>query len=115
MSDAEYKIENPAEQKVVAGPQAAHPGPFIKAEVLAPFKVSVAEAARLMDINRSNFVAVLDGRSDVSRRLAYKLEALTGISADLLIGMQAAHDRWKEQEERASYRQTIKRLTLPEA
>lgn len=113
MPKPEYKIEDPAQQVVTPGAGGAHPGPFIKSEVLAPFKLKTAEAARLMGLNRPHFSDVLAGDKPVSNTLAYKLEALTGVNADLLIGMQALHDRGAEQAEREGYRKTIKRLVLP--
>ncbi len=113
MSD-DYKITDPEEQRLVGDPDGArHPGPFIRTEVLAPLKLKVAPAAAAMGFHRGTFINVLDGKAPVTRDLAYRLEALTGLSADLLIGMQALYDRKNELPVREEYKRTIARWVAP--
>lgn len=106
----DYKIADPAAQRVDAQPTSApHPGSFIRTEVLAPLGLKVAPACVAMGINRANFIKILDGGGPVTRDIAYRLEALTGLNADLLIGMQALYDRGRELPIRERYKQEIKR------
>jgi plasmid maintenance system antidote protein VapI len=67
-----------------------------------------------MSINRPTFSNVLDGKHAVSRELAYKLEALTGVDAELLIRMQLAHDLAQEREKRSTWRRRSS-ASLPDA
>lgn len=110
-----YKIPEGPDQLVTAGEQTPHPGAFIREEVLKPFGLSVAEAARRMGIQRVGLINVLDGKSGLSNDLAYKLEALTGVDADLMIGWQVRYDRAQGAAKRAAYAQTIERVKKPEA
>lgn len=109
-----YKIPEGLEQMVEQKPLVApHPGEFIRLSVLKPLGLNVAEAARRMDVNRIGLTNMLAGKAALSNDLAYKLEALTGIDADLLIGWQVAHDRLTGAERRAAYAKQIDRVTLP--
>jgi plasmid maintenance system antidote protein VapI len=96
---------------VARQPMAGHPGKFIRDVLIPEYGLNVAAAARLMDINRKGFINALDGQVSVTRELAYRLGALMGDEvADLLIQWQLKHDLETEEEKRAGYRQTIKRM-----
>ncbi|MBP8235739.1 MAG: HigA family addiction module antidote protein [Rhizorhabdus sp.] len=110
----DFKITDPAEQLVARQPEGfRHPGSFVRTEVLEPLGLKVAPACAAMGLNRQNFIKMLDGRGPLTRDVAYRLEALTGVDADLLIAMQAAYDRGREMPARAEYRQTITRWSPP--
>jgi len=113
MDDENFKITDPAEQLVTAG-DPVHPGPWIRRNVLEPFGLNASSAARLINANRPNLHNVLAGNSAVSDELAWKLEALTGVDADLLIEMQAAYDRVLNRPKRAAIAAGITRLQLAE-
>jgi addiction module HigA family antidote len=108
----QHKISKAADQVATPG-EPEHPGGWIRRNLLEPFGLGVAEAARRMSINRPTFSNVLDGKHAVSRELSYKLEALTGVDADLLIGMQAAYDTAQDREKRERYAREIERLPEP--
>lgn len=108
----EHKIEKAADRAVTPG-DPEHPGGWIKRNLLEPLDLNVAEAARRMTINRPTFSNVLDGKHAVSHDLAYRLEALTGVDAELLIRMQLAYDLALERDKRAAFASQIERV--PEA
>lgn len=111
MNTHEHKIEDPAEMAVTASGEIAHPGAFIRETLLPEYGLKVAPAAKAMDIDRAGFIRVLDGKSAVSRDLAYKLGALMRDEvADLLIAWQLKYDLQHEAEIRAAYRTKIKRV-----
>lgn len=112
MSD-EFKITDPAEQMVTPG-NPEHPGGWIRRNVLDPFGLNVAQTARLIEMNRPTLHNVLEGRHAVSDELAWKLEALTGVDADLIIGMQTAYDQARNRPKRAAIAAGITRLQLAE-
>lgn len=97
---------------VTHGPS-RHPGSFIRDEVLAPFGISVSRAAELIGAPRPGFTNTLNGKHAVTADLAYRLEALTGIDADLLLAMQAAYERDRDAPKREAYKATITRLPTP--
>lgn len=108
MSD-EYKIIDPAEMKVALG-DLPHPGEWVRRNVLEPFGLDVSKAARRIKMDRVTLSRVLAGRHAVSRDLAYKLEALTGVDANLMIGLQAAYETAQDRDKRERYAREIERL-----
>jgi len=110
MSD-DYKIRNPADMVVTKQPMTGHPGAFIRETLLPEYGLTVKGAAESMGIERRGLINVLDGKSAVSRDLAYKLGALLNDQvADLLIEWQLKWDLEREQDLRATYRETIQRV-----
>lgn len=107
---SQYKFATP--QPVTPGPS-RHPGSFIRSEVLEPFGLTVVRAAELLKLQRVGLNNTLNGKTAVTADLAYRLEALTGIDADLLIAMQAAYERDRDVDKRQAYKATIARLELP--
>ncbi|MGE0179005.1 MAG: HigA family addiction module antitoxin [Sphingomonas sp.] len=110
----QHKITSEEEMKVTAG-DLPHPGTWVRHNVLEPFGLSVAEAARRISFNRVTLSRVLSGEHALSRDLAYRLEALTGVSADLMINLQAGYEAGLDRPKRDEYARTIERVTRPEA
>jgi addiction module HigA family antidote len=114
MSD-DYKIPDGPDQLVKHDPKftAKHPGAFIREELLTPHKLTVAEAARRLGVTRVALINVLEGKSALSNDMAYRLEALTGMDADVMIGWQVAHDRIAGAAKRVEYAAKIERVKAP--
>ena len=107
------KITDPAEMAVHSQPMAGHPGPFIRDVLIPEYGLNVAKAARLLRVNRANFIDVLNGKYGVSRDLAYKLGALMRDEVcDLLIEWQHRHDLENEASKREAFRQSIARIEV---
>jgi antitoxin HigA-1 len=70
---------------------AIHPGPWLKRNVLAPYAITVTEAAQHLGISRPPFSNVLNGKATLSPELAARIERAFGVSARTLLNMQAAH------------------------
>ena len=105
----DYKLDPP--EKPTPGP-ARHPGGFI-IELIASYGLSKSKAAELLGVERAGFSHTLSGKYAVTADLAYKLEALTGVDADLLIRMQAAYERDRDRSRREQYKSEITRLDPP--
>lgn len=105
-----FKFETP--QPVTPGPR-LHPGPIIQNAILKPLGLTVTRAAELMGVDRSGLNHVMNGRYALTSDLAYRLEALTGVAAKLLIDMQAGHDWDKDADKRADYKARIERIQPP--
>ena len=69
----------------------AHPGALAKANV-EELHLSVAEAARSMQITRQQLHNVMQGRIAVTPVMALRFEKAFGGSADMWLRMQAAYD-----------------------
>lgn len=70
----------------------AHPGLFIRMEVLDPLGLSVTEAAKVLGVARPGLSALLDGRAALSPQMALRIEKAFGPKMDTLLRMQTAYE-----------------------
>ena len=52
----------------------AHPGQFIRMEVIEPLNLSVTQAAKALGVTRAALSALLDGRAALSPDMALRIE-----------------------------------------
>ena len=69
-----------------------HPGESVRALCLEPFELSVADAARHLQIAEADLDGLCEGRADMTPDLAIRLEQAFGSTADAWMRMQVAHD-----------------------
>jgi antitoxin HigA-1 len=69
-----------------------HPGPWLKAEIVEPFRMTVTEVAVHFGISRQNMSMLLNGQASLTATMALRFEKAFGISADTLLRMQAGYD-----------------------
>jgi antitoxin HigA-1 len=70
----------------------AHPGRFIRMEIIEPLGLSVTRAARVLGVSRPALSALLNGRASLSPEMAIRVEKAFGPKMDTLLRMQAAYD-----------------------
>ena len=70
----------------------AHPGPFLREEVITPLGLSVTRAAEVLGVTRVALSALLNGRASLSPEMALRVEKAFGLSMDTLLRMQPNHD-----------------------
>lgn len=70
----------------------AHPGGFVKTEVLEPLGLSVTRAAEALGVTRAALSALLNQRAHLSPEMALRLEKAFGVSMDTLMRMQNSYD-----------------------
>lgn len=70
----------------------AHPGGFIKYEVIDPHGLSVTEAAKVLGVTRPALSALLNERAALSPEMAIRVEKAFGVSMDTLMRMQGSFD-----------------------
>lgn len=83
---------------------AVHPGPWLRAEIIEPGKLSVTEVAAKLHVTRQTMSSLLDGRAELSVEMAIRFEKAVGLSADTLMRMQAAHYLAQEQARKSASR-----------
>lgn len=114
INDARCAITDLIEKVIYLQPSwAPHPGAFIRDKILGPLKLEVECACQAMGLDPTSFARILDGRGRVTRDIAYRLEALTGQNANLLIDMQARYDLARELPLRRRYKQRIELVKSP--
>jgi addiction module HigA family antidote len=70
----------------------AHPGGFVKAEIIEPLGLSVTDAAQALGITRAALSAFLNERASLSPDMAIRIEKALGVSMETLMRMQASFD-----------------------
>lgn len=70
----------------------AHPGGFVKSEIIEPLGLSVRPAARVLGVTRAALSAMLNERSHLSPEMALRIEKAFGVSMDTLMRMQNSYD-----------------------
>ena len=70
----------------------AHPGGFIKHEIIAPLGLTVTAAAQALGVTRAALSALLNERANLSPEMALRVEKAFGVSMDTLMRMQNSYD-----------------------
>ncbi len=70
----------------------AHPGGFVKSEIIEPLGLSVTTAARVLGVTRAALSAMLNERAHLSPEMALRIEKAFGVSMDTLMRMQNSYD-----------------------
>ena len=70
----------------------AHPGGFVKSDIIEPHGLSVTDAARALGITRAALSAFLNQHSALSPEMALRIEKAFGVSMDTLMRMQNNYD-----------------------
>ena len=66
----------------------AHPGGFVKSEIIEPLGLSVTSAAQVLGVTRAALSAVLNERAHLSPEMALRVEKAFGVSMDTLDKMR---------------------------
>ena len=70
----------------------AHPGGFLRTEIIEPLQLSVTDAAKVLGVTRPALSALLNQRADLSPEMALRIEKAFGVSMDTLMRMQNSYD-----------------------
>ena len=70
----------------------AHPGQFIRMEVIEPLGLSVTQAAKVLGVTRPALSALLNSRAALSPGMALRIEKAFGLKMDTLLRMQTAYE-----------------------
>jgi addiction module HigA family antidote len=70
----------------------AHPGGFIKHEIIEPMELTVTAAAQALGVTRAALSTLLNERASLSPEMALRVEKAFGVSMDTLMRMQSSYD-----------------------
>ncbi len=79
----------------------AHPGGFIKHEIIEPLELSVTAAAQALGVTRATLSTLLNERASLSPEMALRIEKAFGVSLDTLMRMQNSYDIARTRERAA--------------
>lgn len=75
-----------------------HPGKVLYGLYLEPANISITKAAQMLNIPRAALSEIVNGKRNISPRVAIKLEKAMGCKADTWLRMQAAYDLWQAEQ-----------------
>ncbi len=81
-----------AKKGIKIGMKTAHPGAFIKTEVIDELGLSVTKAAEVLGVRRATLSDLLNEKSSLTPEMALRLEKAFQLSMDMLLRMQAWFD-----------------------
>ena len=70
----------------------AHPGGFVKSEIIEALELSVTDAAKVLGVTRPALSALLNERAALSPEMALRIEKAFGVSMDTLMRMQNSYE-----------------------
>src|SRR3954449_12620330 len=70
----------------------AHPGGFVKTEIVEALDLSVTDAAKALGVTRPALSALLNERAALSPEMAVRIEKAFGVSMETLMRMQNSFD-----------------------
>jgi antitoxin HigA-1 len=70
----------------------AHPGQFIRMEIIGPLELSVTNAAKILGVTRPALSALLNARASLSPEMALRIEKAFGVKMDTLLRMQTSFE-----------------------
>ena len=70
----------------------AHPGQFIRMEIVEPLGLSVTAAAKILGVTRPALSTLLNGHASLSPDMALRVEKAFGPRMDTLLRMQTAYE-----------------------
>ena len=70
----------------------AHPGGFIRHEIIGPLGLSVTDAAKALGVTRATLSTLLNEHAHLSPEMALRVEKAFGVSMDTLMRMQNSYD-----------------------
>ena len=81
MSGIHHRLKSPA-----------HPGGFLKTDIIGPLQLSVTRAAQVLGVTRPALSALLNERAALSPEMALRVEKAFSVSMDTLMRMQNSYD-----------------------
>ena len=81
-----------AEKPIKVGMAPAHPGEFIREEILEPLGLSVSRTAEILGVRRATLSDLINEKASLSPEMALRLEKAFKVDMDTMLRMQAWYD-----------------------
>ena len=76
----------------------AHPGAYVRKNLLEPRGLTVTEAAKLIGLSRQSVSNFLNGKVSATSNMAARIERTFGISSTKILEMQTKYDAQNEKK-----------------
>ena len=91
----------------------AHPGAYVRKNLLEPRGLTVTEAAKLIGLSRQSVSNFLNGKVSATSNMAARLERTFGISSTKILEMQTKYDAQKEKKKTVNSAQNASPYVVP--
>ena len=75
-----------------------HPGEIVRCDCLEPLGLTVTRAAQGLGVSRQALSRLVNGKADLSVKMALRLSQAFNSSPETWLGMQTAYDLWQVRE-----------------
>jgi addiction module HigA family antidote len=86
------KFNSPALPATKPMKNPVHMGSFIRTEIIEPLGLSVTDAAAILGVGRPALSDLLNGKSDLTAKMALRIEKAFGPKMEHLMRMQLAYE-----------------------
>lgn len=69
-----------------------HPGEILKEQVIAANELTITAAAGLLGVTRANLSNIVNGKSDISPEMCYRIAAVFGGTPDIWANLQTKYN-----------------------
>lgn len=73
----------------------AHPGSFIRAEIVEELDLTISKTADILGVRRATLSDLLNEKAALSAEMALRVEKAFGLDMDTMLRMQAWHDAYR--------------------
>lgn len=81
-----------ARQKLAMGMAPVHPGEFVRTEILDELGLTIAKAAKILDVRAATLSDLVNEKASLSPEMAMRIELAFDVKAELLLRIQALYD-----------------------
>jgi len=87
-----------SEKPIKMGMTPAPVGEFIREEIFRPLNLSISRAAEITGVRRPTLSDIVNDKARLSPEVALRIEKAFGVSMELLLRIQTAHEVAKARE-----------------
>lgn len=69
-----------------------HPGEILREEIINANDLTVTAAAKLLDVTRTTLSNIINGKSDISPEMCYRIAIVFGGTADVWANLQTKYN-----------------------
>ncbi len=69
-----------------------HPGEILKEEVISANELTVTDAAKLLKVTRTTLSNIINGKSDISPEMCYRIAAVFGGTPEIWANLQTKYN-----------------------
>ena len=80
-----------------------HPGEIVKEACIHGTGLSVTDAAKKLDVDRTTFSRLINGHSGISPEMAMRLSIALNTSVEMWLNLQRNYDIWQVKKRRSEF------------